>query len=336
MTDFFDWLTVNDGGLGTDRLADAFKLSRREIRQTTEALAPAFTLALQRAMSDPNAWSEVSRHFLPFMNAVGTPGPETARSPAAKNLADNLFGSRDIFLEVARKVSTMSDIAPDTVEKLMRSLSVMSIQTMMQMMLANMARQQPAGFAEGNYPVAMAEMMRRSANAMEAMGRPSDEPHRRSAPGAMGSDYLTGLFSDALNGRLPWLPPSTGETGARARPADRTNETPAAFDPFQPFDAMMAHFASGMSGADATGSAGSQQPAEPEARTPAQEPASEMTSEAEASDKAAGGFDDLARAGMTMQEEFARQMLDLFQGTGSAKPADDASDGPASGDSRKT
>ena len=37
-----------------------------------------------------------------------------------------------------------------------------------------------------------------------------------------------------------------------------------------------------------------------------------------------------------MQEEFARQMLDLFQGTGSAKPADDASDGPASGDSRKT
>ena len=99
---------------------------------------------------------------------------------------------------------------------------------------------------------------------------------------------------------------------------------------------MMAHFASGMSGADTSSSAGSQQPAEPEARTPAQEPASETTNEAEASDEAAGGFDDLARAGMTMQEEFARQMLDLFQGTGSEKPTDDASDGPASGDSRKT
>ena len=98
---------------------------------------------------------------------------------------------------------------------------------------------------------------------------------------------------------------------------------------------MMAHFASGMSGADTSGSAGSQ-PTEPEARTPAQEPAPEATSEAKASDEAAGGFDDLARAGMTMQEEFARQMLDLFQGTGSEKPADDASDGPASGDSRKT
>ena len=45
MTDFFDWLTTIDSGLGTDRLADAYKLSHSELHDTTQALAPAFSLA---------------------------------------------------------------------------------------------------------------------------------------------------------------------------------------------------------------------------------------------------------------------------------------------------
>ncbi|MEF2553631.1 hypothetical protein VQ042_20140 [Aurantimonas sp. A2-1-M11] len=344
MTDFFDWLTVNDSGLGTDRLADAFKLSRQEIRRTTEALAPAFTLALQRAMTDPAAWADVSRQFLPFMSGVGTSGPETAHSSAAKGLADSLFGSRDIFLHVARKVSTMSDVAPDTVEKLMRSLSVMSIQTMMQMMLANMARQQPAGFAEGNYPVAMAEMMRRGANAMEAMGRPSDDRHRRPASGAMGSDYLSGLFSDALNGRLPWLPPGASDT-AQAGSAGQTAKSGGgaagqpAFDPFQPFEAMLATFTQTMGGAGPAGTGPAADEASSETRAEASgKPQAAPTSdtEAAASGEANGqSFDELARAGMTMQEEFARQMLDLFNVPGSADPTG-KSDGAKGRDSGQT
>ena len=302
MTDFFDWLTVGDSGLGADRLADAFKLSHREMRETTEALAPAFTLALQRAMLDPAAWTELSHRFLPFMEGTTMPGPETARSPAAKDLANALFGSRDISNAVARKVSLASGIAPDTVEKLMRNLSIMTMQTMVKMMLANVARNQPTGLADGNYPAAIAEMMRRGANAMEAMGRPSDSPQRRqpSFPSAAGSDYLAGLFADALNGKLPFMPPAARATGSPPSASRRTSDdAPPASDfiPFQPFEAMMEGFARGLQSGDGAATD------EPESQAPAPEP--EATP--------ANTFDDLARAGQKMQDDYARQMTELFQ-----------------------
>lgn len=302
MTDFFDWLTVGDSGLGADRLADAFKLSQREVRQTTEALAPAFTLALQRAMLDPAAWTELSHRFLPFMDGTTMPGPETARSPAAKDLADALFGSRDISNAVARKVSLASGIAPDTVEKLMRNLSIMTMQTMVKMMLANVARNQPEGFADGNYPAAIAEMMRRGANAMEAMGRPSDSQRRRqpSFPGAAGSDYLAGLFGDALSGKLPFMPPAaetTGRPSSTSRQAGDDMPPASGFTSFQPFEAMIEGFARGLQSGDdaATGA--------PERSAPAPEPDATP----------ANSFDDLARAGQEMQDDYARQMTELFQ-----------------------
>lgn len=302
MTDFFDWLTVGDSGLGADRLADAFKLSQREVRQTTEALAPAFTLALQRAMLDPAAWTELSHRFLPFMDGTTMPGAETARSPAAKDLADALFGSRDISNAVARKVSLASGIAPDTVEKLMRNLSIMTMQTMVKMMLANVARNQPEGLADGNYPAAIAEMMRRGANAMEAMGRPSDSQRRRQPgfPCGAGSDYLAGLFADALNGKLPFMPPvaeAAERPSSTSRRASGDTQPASGFTPFQPFETMMEGFARGMQSGDgvATG--------EPESQAPAPEP--EATP--------ANTFDDLARAGQKMQDDYARQMTELFQ-----------------------
>lgn len=312
MTDFFDWLTVADSGLGADRLADSFKLSHREIRETTEALAPAFTLALQRAMLDPAAWTELSHRFLPFMDGTTMPGPETARSPAAKDLADALFGSRDIANAVARKVSLASGIAPDTVEKLMRNLSIMTMQTMVRMMLANVARNQPAGLADGNYPAAIAEMMRRGANAMEAMGRPSDSPQRRqpSFPGAAGSDYLAGLFADALNGKLPFMPPAaeaTGRPSSTSRQANDDAPPASGFAPFQPFEAMMEGFARGLQQSGGATSAASSKTTD--APDPPPGDAADMASETAPSN----AFDDLARAGQKIQDDYARQMTELFQ-----------------------
>lgn len=302
MTDFFDWLTVGDSGLGADRLADAFKLSHREMRETTEALAPAFTLALQRAMLDPAAWMELSQRFMPFIDGTTMPGPETARSPAAKDFADAFFGSRDISNAVARKVSLAIGIAPDTVEKLMRNLSIMTMQTMVRMMLANVARHQPAGLADGNYPAAIAEMMRRGANAMEAMGRPSDSPQRRQ-PGfadAPGSDYLAGLFADALSGKLPFMPPAAeaARSSSSAKRQSSAETSPmGGFAPFQPFEAMIEGFARGLRQTDDT-EAG-------KARAPRPDPEPETAP--------SSAFDELARAGQKMQEDYARQMVELFE-----------------------
>ena len=126
MTDFFDWLTVNDYGLGTDRLADAFKLSRRRCARPRKR-SPRPYAGDAAGDVDPDAWSEVSRRFLPFAaRAPRHPGRTSRKAGPRGTSSSDLFGSQDIIWTVARKVSTMSDVTPDTVEKLMRSLSVMS------------------------------------------------------------------------------------------------------------------------------------------------------------------------------------------------------------------
>lgn len=312
MTDFFDWLTASDSGLAAFRLADAFKLSQQEMRKTTDALAPAFSLALQRAMTDPAAWTNLSRQFLPFWNANVPTDPELARSSAARDLATALFGSRELAAAVSRQVSLASGVAPDTVETLMRNLSIMTMQTMIQAMIANAARNQPKGLAEGDYPAAMAEMMRRGANAVEAMGRPSDAPDRREAK-APGSDYLESLFGGALKGEMPWLPPA----GAAARP-DPAPGAPAS-DPmaaFLPFEAMMNGFLRGMAPPDAP-------PAQTE--DAGEHPRDDQAgAEAPGPDERPGGDGDIdvAASGTAMQDEYAKQMMAIFRryGGGDREP----------------
>ena len=324
MTDFFDWLTAADSGLGADRLADAFNLSHEEFRGTTDALAPAFAMALQRAMTDPAIWQDLSRRFVPLMRQATAPGPETARSAAAKSLSDTLFGSPDVTSAIARKVSLANGVAPDAVEQLMRNLSVMTMQTMVQMMLANMARSQPKGLTEGDYPTAMAEMMRRGANAVEALGRPSEaRTSAKAAPFGASSSALAELFSNALTGRLPFLPPEADGRSANAVGSHgATHEKAATGDGkananANPFEAMMEGFMRGMVVPSPD------RPLEPD--VPATAAASEevgtrsKTPNAVEPPKAGlGGFDDLARAGRQMQNEYARQMMELF-GAGTAR-----------------
>ena len=302
MTDFFDWLTAGDSGLAACRLADAFKLSQQEMRKTTDALAPAFSLALQRAMMNPAAWTSLSDHFLPFWNANAPTSPELAQGAAARDLATALFGSRELAAAVSRHASLASGVAPDTVETLMRNLSIMTMQTMVQAMVANAARNQPKGFAEGNYPAAMAEMMRRGANAMEAMGRPSDAPVRGEAR-APGSDYLASLFGNALKGEMPWLPPA----GATARPDAERSPPPA--DPgaaFLPFEAMMEGFMRGL-----------MPPAEPQdepdagKRPPDGEADAKPSEPTEPQESDEAG--DFVAAGSRMQDDYAQQMMAIFR-----------------------
>ncbi|NDV86115.1 hypothetical protein GTW51_05295 [Aurantimonas aggregata] len=301
MTDFFDWLTAGDSGLAACRLADSFKLSQQEMRKTADALAPAFTLALQRAMLDPAAWARISHHFRPFWNASGQADPALAQTPAARDLAAALFGSGELAAAVSRHVSMASGVAPDTVDTLMRNLSILTMQTMVQTMIANAARNQPKGLAEGNYSAAMAEMMRRGANAMEALGRPSDTPDDRHPVHPPGSEYLSNLFGNALKGEMPWLPP-TGATTA-AQPAAEPTAPPT--DPlaaFLPFEAMMGGFLRGMT--------------PPEAPEAAADPAPDdgvlPSADADLSRAPEDGGNP-AGSGTQLQDDYAQQMMAIFR-----------------------
>ena len=325
MTDFFDWLTASDSGVAADRLADTFKLSHEELRKTMTALAPAFALALQRAMIVPGAWSEIARHYQPFFNSEASDlSVGATNTPLARDLSNALFGSKDLVSSVARHVSVASGVAPDTVEMMIRNVSVMTIGTMLRMMIANLTRSQPRQLAEGDYPGAMAEMLRRSANAVEAMGRPSDQPPPGRAlplPMMPGSDYLSRMFADALTGAVPWLPPETsGPRGAgRAEPkkqataqstADRSLPPPhpAAMEEFfrgfrlLPFQAEAAPAGAA---APATASAGASAAASHGTR--GNESAGKSPS-----GPAAASPESFAAAALAFQQDYARRMLEIF------------------------
>lgn len=311
MTDYFDWLTAGDFGLAVDRLADSFKLTHQELRRTAEALSPVYAMALRRVITDPDAWTEVTRRFLPFLTPVDG---SVARTEPAANLSCTLFGSKALTEQIARQVSLSTAIAPDTLERLMDELSVITLRTMIQMMLANLARHQPRGLAEGNYPAAMAEMMRRSANAIDAMARPSDADENKTS--RADGDYLSRLFADALMGPLPILPPGTG---AKTSGSPRQTESS---DLFEPFEAMLEGFRRGLfedQAKDASSPDGKKAGVAGKASDPSPEPVerARQTSKAQPSARPADTetvepFDELARAGQSVQEEYVRQMNALF------------------------
>ncbi|WP_061933483.1 hypothetical protein [Aureimonas sp. AU22] len=193
MTDYFDWLTATDAGVLADRLANQFRLSQEEMRRTTDALVPAFMLGFQRSMLDPDAWGRLLRGFAPALPF----GPSASLPPheAGEAFVRTLFGP-ELAGAVVRQASLLSGQAPDVIEKMMPALGLLSFQSMLQTMAA-FTRQAPGAYPSDPAGQAMAEAMRRSANALEAFSRPADAP--RSSTQAM-----TDLFAGALRG-WPWM-----------------------------------------------------------------------------------------------------------------------------------
>ncbi|NDW03930.1 hypothetical protein [Jiella pacifica] len=310
MTDFFDWLTASDSGVAADRLADTFKLSHEELRKTMTALAPAFALALQRAMIVPGAWSEISRHYQPFVKSEASDlSVGATNSPLGRDLSNALFGSKDLVSSVARHVSVASGVAPDTVEMMIRNVSVMTIGTMLRMMMANLTRGQPKELAEGDYPGAMAEMLRRSANAVEAMGRPSSEASRRAPPQLPGSDYLARLFSDALTGTVPWLPPETAPKAKPPKPAAGKPDEQAGKAFFSLYPTLMEEFARGFAPGTSPSAGGPSANAAPAGNVHST-PASASKAEGDASPAAVD--ETIAEAALAYHRDYARRMMAIF------------------------
>jgi hypothetical protein len=187
---------------------------------------------------------------------------------------------------------------------------------MVRQTMANLARHQPAGLATGDFGGATAEMMRRGANAVEALSRPSDAPGSR-AP-AFAPTYFADAFSDALKQGMAWMPAAPPPPApSRANPPQEP--APETFNPMLPFATLFDAFAKGMQGAiDETGSP-SVPPATPvpeQAAAPAQKAESSphgAPAEDAASDLDDGMVGDLLRSGQKMQADYAREMASLFE-----------------------
>lgn len=334
MTDFFDWLTTADTGLAADRLAKAYNLSHKELRETAQALAPAFALALQRTMANAEMAAELAQQFAPHYGQGAAPSRQTAGNDSVRRLTETLFGSHQLLDAIARQVSSVTGTAPDTVEMLMRNLTLMTMQTTLQMAVANWMRRQPEGFATGDYPAAMAEMMRRGANALDALSRPSDEQPRR----ANAKPDLSSLFANAFEGPLPWLPPMPSISPANAAAAGRLPEANKREDavpafPPMPFLALFEGFAKGLSketeaSSDGGGSAPESSPKQasrpPKASAMDRKtPASAQTGGGETDEDAASdptGVGRLMRTGAEIQSDYLKRMTALFEANPPQKP----------------
>jgi hypothetical protein len=220
MTDFFDWLKVAGAGEAADKLALQFRLSPEEMRATTDALVPAYILGMQRAMIDPKSWSDLAERF-GAMGGFGSTG--FLSGPVGELVTRSLFGP-DLTAAIARNASLLTGQAPDMLQQMMGPFGALVFGAALQTMAAG-AASWPKGYATDPAGQALAETMRRSANAVEAFHRPSGGSAPSAVPGTPAA--MMSFFSDAWRTTFPWAP--QGPQGGAA--------SPPAF-PFDPFGMM--------------------------------------------------------------------------------------------------
>lgn len=246
MASFDDWLTVTDPRLFGEALAEQFRLSQKELDKARQALAPAFALGFQNALADPKSWQDLSKAFYGLV--PGFSGGSAADGKPGEIFTRAFFGSDALVSAVARQASLVAGIAPDTLQKLMPGLAALTMQAMVRSSMETLTRNTPAGLATGDLGGATAEMMRRGANAVEALSRPSDSGRRGQGfanPMAEPFGNMTDVFAQSLKASLSWMQPGPAA-------GTKTAETPKAgspVDPMAPFAAMFKAFTDGMSGA---------------------------------------------------------------------------------------
>ncbi|MCQ8780791.1 hypothetical protein [Mangrovibrevibacter kandeliae] len=282
---------------GRDRTAAAFEaaarewaklfgLSAEEMRETAAALAPAFDLGIKRLMADPFGLSRMAAK--PAAGVPAFPWLPTSGGPGSRDdLAASFFGSKGLAEAVARQASAASGVAPEAVRALMAPFAVLATQAMAQAAASEALKQAPAGLAAGDFGAATAEMLRRSANAIEALQRPSSA----AAPAPFSPEAFQQMFANAMRAGKP----------AGAPPPDRADapDMPPFPNPFSPFF---------------TAAEPEAQPAEAEPdRAPEPAPSGETAAPGAPQDVAGALFADLLQSGERMREDYLGEMTRLFE-----------------------
>ncbi|GGD06385.1 hypothetical protein [Aureimonas glaciei] len=310
MASFDDWLTASDPKLFAESLAAQFRLTQTELEKAQEAMQPAFALGLQRALANPAAWGDLAKTYAAMMPAGAAFGLPQAQP--AEAFMQAMFGSDALTGAIARQASTFAGIAPATMQQMMPGLAMLTMETLVRSTLAGLARNQPPGLATGDYGSATAEMMRRGANAVEALTHPSDQgaARRGTSFDPWSPSAYSQTFAEAVKAGQAWMPPAPSPP----RPAAAA-DMPKPFDPIQAFAALFDAFSKGM-GAPTEAAPTPPAPAPAAATPPPPEPAGDV--DAPPTETL---VDDLFRSGQKFQAEYAKEMANLFeryQGTAKA------------------
>jgi hypothetical protein len=299
MASFDDWVTASDPKFFAESLAAQFRLTQAEVEKAQEALQPAFALGLQRALASPAAWGDLAKTYAAMV--PGSPAFLPQAQPADAFM-QAMFGSDALTGAIARQASLFAGIAPGTIQQMMPGLAMLTMETLVRSALAGIARNQPPGLATGDYGSATAEMMRRGANAVEALTQPSDRDMPRRGPGSTPwtPAGFAEAFAEAMKAGQAWMPPAPSPKRAGSAAG-----APEAFNPMLPFATLFDAFAEAMQASVAPAATPPSPPAD--VQPPHSEPAASATPPSDAL------VDDLFRSGQKFQTEYAKEMASLFE-----------------------
>ncbi|KAB0675814.1 hypothetical protein [Aureimonas leprariae] len=181
-----------------------------EFAKACEALFPAFALAFAKASEAPERWADLSRAFL---SSVDRPQPD--------HLLDMLFGGAAFRAAVAQQAAAMSGAHATTVTDAMAKLAGLGSEAIVKAVTGGNPAALGSPLASDAFGAFAAELMRRSANAVEAFSRPSAAPLAGGAATLAGAPWFANPFLEALASGIG--APSAGPGSASSNPASPTD-----------------------------------------------------------------------------------------------------------------
>ncbi len=155
MFNLFELMQKSQGGEAVQAMAKQFGLSPPQAESAMDALLPAFTVALQRQMQDPQAMMSLfgamaQAQQQAMMNAAtNAMNPDKSSQPAfGGDMLGAFFGSSEITRAVAAQAAAVSGISPQILQQMLPAMASMLTAGMMK------------SFSEGGLAGILAPMMK--------------------------------------------------------------------------------------------------------------------------------------------------------------------------------
>ncbi|WP_029003895.1 DUF937 domain-containing protein [Azorhizobium doebereinerae] len=128
MDQFVQLLRAAQGGHGVENLASLYGLSAQQAQRVMEALMPAFSAAMQRAMQSPEGMANLTVLMMSGPYGGLYEHPPTVPGDLAKPgdpVLETVFGSPDVARAVADHAATTSGLAAAVVKQVMPSFATL-------------------------------------------------------------------------------------------------------------------------------------------------------------------------------------------------------------------
>jgi hypothetical protein len=125
VVNLFDIVRQAQSGSAMDNFSRQFGLSLDQTQRAMEALLPAFTLAFQRSVQNPNAFAQLlemmaSGRYAPFFD--GGAQANNAQSNG-QQILDTMFGSSEVSRQIAAQASAMTGIGAQVLQQMLPALA---------------------------------------------------------------------------------------------------------------------------------------------------------------------------------------------------------------------